>query len=98
MPTAFLIDRDGTIRHIMSGVNVHGISVHAFKRPSDEELDARIAGGIPMGQGEIARLADIGLGDDARAAFHSFPFRIRYALQHSFHRLNKRLFFRMYLR
>ena len=31
--------KDSTIRHIMSGVNVHGISVHAFKRPSDEELD-----------------------------------------------------------
>lgn len=31
--------KDGTIRAIMSGVNVHGISVHPFKRPSDEELD-----------------------------------------------------------
>jgi PPK2 family polyphosphate:nucleotide phosphotransferase len=31
--------KDSTIRQIMSGVNVHGISVHAFKRPSDEELD-----------------------------------------------------------
>ncbi|WP_425399553.1 polyphosphate kinase 2 family protein [Aeoliella sp.] len=31
--------KDGTIRHIMSGVNVHGISVHAFKQPSAEELD-----------------------------------------------------------
>lgn len=31
--------KDGTIRAIMSGVNVHGISVHAFKKPSDEELD-----------------------------------------------------------
>jgi PPK2 family polyphosphate:nucleotide phosphotransferase len=31
--------KDGTIRHIMSGVNVHGIAVHAFKQPSDEELD-----------------------------------------------------------
>lgn len=31
--------KDGTIRAIMSGVNVHGISVHAFKQPSAEELD-----------------------------------------------------------
>ncbi len=31
--------KDGTIRHIMSGVNAHGVSVHAFKQPSDEELD-----------------------------------------------------------
>lgn len=31
--------KDSTIRHIMSGVNAHGIAVHAFKRPSDEELD-----------------------------------------------------------
>ncbi len=31
--------KDGTIRAIMSGVNAHGINVHAFKRPSDEELD-----------------------------------------------------------
>src|SRR6056297_2414197 len=31
--------KDGTIRAIMSGVNAHGIAVHAFKQPSDEELD-----------------------------------------------------------
>lgn len=31
--------KDGTIRHIMSGVNVHGVSVYAFKQPSPEELD-----------------------------------------------------------
>jgi PPK2 family polyphosphate:nucleotide phosphotransferase len=31
--------KDGTIRHIMSGVNVHGIAEHAFKQPSAEELD-----------------------------------------------------------
>ncbi|NNM27972.1 MAG: polyphosphate kinase 2 family protein [Akkermansiaceae bacterium] len=31
--------KDGTIRHIMSGVNPHGVTVHAFKQPSDEELD-----------------------------------------------------------
>ncbi len=31
--------KDGTIAHIMSGVNVHGVSVHPFKRPSEEELD-----------------------------------------------------------
>ena len=31
--------KDGTIRAIMSGVNVHGVNVHAFKQPSAEELD-----------------------------------------------------------
>lgn len=31
--------KDGTIRAIMSGVNAHGIAVHPFKQPSDEELD-----------------------------------------------------------
>lgn len=31
--------KDGTIRHVMSGINPHGVVVHAFKRPSDEELD-----------------------------------------------------------
>lgn len=31
--------KDSTIRHILSGVNVHGVTVHPFKRPSDEELD-----------------------------------------------------------
>ena len=31
--------KDGTIRHVMSGVNPHGVVVHAFKRPSDNELD-----------------------------------------------------------
>jgi len=31
--------KDGTIRAIMSGVNAHGVSVHAFKQPSAEELD-----------------------------------------------------------
>lgn len=31
--------KDGTIRAIMSSVNAHGITVHAFKQPSAEELD-----------------------------------------------------------
>jgi PPK2 family polyphosphate:nucleotide phosphotransferase len=31
--------KDGTIRAIMSGVNVHGVTVYAFKQPSAEELD-----------------------------------------------------------
>ncbi|QDU80053.1 Polyphosphate kinase 2 (PPK2) [Polystyrenella longa] len=31
--------KDGTIRAIMSGVNAHGIDVHAFKQPSSTELD-----------------------------------------------------------
>jgi len=31
--------KDGTIRHVMSGVNPQGVSVHSFKQPSVEELD-----------------------------------------------------------
>jgi PPK2 family polyphosphate:nucleotide phosphotransferase len=31
--------KDSTIRHVMSGVNPQGVSVHSFKAPSDEELD-----------------------------------------------------------
>src|ERR1700678_724138 len=31
--------KDGTIRHVMSGVNPQGVSVHSFKQPSTAELD-----------------------------------------------------------
>lgn len=31
--------KDGTIRHVMSGVNPQGVEVHAFKVPSAEEQD-----------------------------------------------------------
>jgi len=31
--------KDGTIRNVISGVNPHGVSVHSFKRPSEEEID-----------------------------------------------------------
>ena len=31
--------KDGTIRHVMSGVNPQGVRVHSFKQPSAEELD-----------------------------------------------------------
>jgi PPK2 family polyphosphate:nucleotide phosphotransferase len=31
--------KDGTIRHVMSGVNPQGVAVHSFKVPSGEELD-----------------------------------------------------------
>ncbi len=31
--------KDGTIRHVMSGVNPQGVQVHNFKVPSTEELD-----------------------------------------------------------
>ncbi len=31
--------KDGTIRHVMSGVNPQGCQVFAFKKPSSEELD-----------------------------------------------------------
>ena len=48
--------KDGTIRHVMSGVNPQGVSVHSFKVPSAEELDHdflwRYTRGLP-GRGEI---------------------------------------------
>jgi PPK2 family polyphosphate:nucleotide phosphotransferase len=31
--------KDGTIKHVMSGVNPTGVDVHSFKQPSAEELD-----------------------------------------------------------
>ncbi len=31
--------KDGTIQHVMSGVNPHGLEIYSFKKPSDEELD-----------------------------------------------------------
>ena len=31
--------KDGTIKHVMSGVNPQGVEVNAFKAPSSEELD-----------------------------------------------------------
>jgi PPK2 family polyphosphate:nucleotide phosphotransferase len=31
--------KDGTIRHVMTGVNPQGVTVHSFKVPSTEELD-----------------------------------------------------------
>ncbi|MGL4634706.1 MAG: polyphosphate kinase 2 family protein [Beijerinckiaceae bacterium] len=31
--------KDSTIKHVMSGINPQGCQVHAFKRPSEEELD-----------------------------------------------------------
>ncbi len=48
--------KDGTIRHVMSGVNPQGVAVHSFKVPSTEELDHdflwRYAQRLP-GRGEI---------------------------------------------
>lgn len=31
--------KDGTVRHVMSGVNPHGVEVHSFKAPTKNELD-----------------------------------------------------------
>ncbi|HTY97835.1 MAG TPA: polyphosphate kinase 2 family protein [Solirubrobacteraceae bacterium] len=48
--------KDGAIRHVMSGVNPQGVSVHSFKVPSAEELAHdylwRYAGRLPR-RGEI---------------------------------------------
>ncbi|NKQ52342.1 polyphosphate kinase 2 family protein [Amycolatopsis sp. K13G38] len=49
--------KDGTIRHVMSGVNPQGVQVHGFKVPSAEELDHdylwRYAARLPR-RGDIA--------------------------------------------
>jgi len=43
--------KDSLIKHVMSGVNPQGVEVHAFKQPSEEELDHdflwRIAQRVP---------------------------------------------------
>jgi PPK2 family polyphosphate:nucleotide phosphotransferase len=48
--------KDGTIRHVMSGVNPQGCSVTSFKQPSTKELDHdflwRVHAAVP-GKGEI---------------------------------------------
>jgi PPK2 family polyphosphate:nucleotide phosphotransferase len=48
--------KDGTIRHVMSGVNPQGVSVHSYKAPSPLELDHdylwRFARDLPR-RGEI---------------------------------------------
>ena len=31
--------KDGTIKHVMSGLNPQGVQVYSFKSPSAEELD-----------------------------------------------------------
>lgn len=31
--------KDSAIKHVMSGINPAGVSVHSFKRPTDQELD-----------------------------------------------------------
>ena len=49
--------KDGAFRHVMSGVNPQGVSVHSFKAPSTEELDHdylwRAARNLPA-RGDIA--------------------------------------------
>jgi PPK2 family polyphosphate:nucleotide phosphotransferase len=43
--------KDSVIKHVMSGINPQGVQVHAFKQPSEEELDHdflwRIGKGLP---------------------------------------------------
>ena len=36
--------KDGTIKHVMSGINPQGCQVFSFKQPSAEELDPDISG------------------------------------------------------
>lgn len=36
--------KDGTIKHVMSGINPQGCQVYSFKKPSTEELDHDFCG------------------------------------------------------
>ena len=49
--------KDGTIRHVLSGVNPAGVAVHSFKQPTKDELAHeylwRYARQLPL-RGEIA--------------------------------------------
>ena len=55
--------KDGTIKHVMSGVNPQGCEVHAFKQPTQEELShnflwryAHCAPGAGGSESSIARI------------------------------------------
>jgi PPK2 family polyphosphate:nucleotide phosphotransferase len=50
--------KDGTIRHVMSGVNPQGVSVHSFKQPSAEDLDHDY---LWRYQRELPRRGEIGI-------------------------------------
>ena len=39
--------KDGTIRHVMSGVNPQGVQVSSFKIPSSEDLEPRLPVAVP---------------------------------------------------
>ena len=71
--------KDGTIRHILKGVNPQGVRVTSFKRPSSEELDHdflwRIHKAVP-GKGMIEffnRLSAYELGSPQKPAARSDP-------------------------
>ena len=53
--------KDGTIKHVMSGVNPQGCDVSSFKAPSAEELDHdylwRVPGGCRSGDGSGSSIA-----------------------------------------
>ena len=55
--------KDGTIKHVMSGVNPQGCQVYSFKHPSAEELDHnflwRYARACPNGAGSASSTAPI---------------------------------------
>ena len=42
--------KDGTIRHVMSGVNPQGVVVHSFKVPSQEARSAATCGSVDTGR------------------------------------------------
>ena len=54
--------KDGTIRHVMSGINPQGCQVFSFKQPSKEELDHnylwRYSKGLPERLDGISRFFD----------------------------------------
>ena len=55
--------KDGTIRHVMSGVNPQGVSVNGFKVPSTEELDHDY---LPRYARQLAARGEIGIFNRSR--------------------------------
>ena len=47
--------KDGTIRHVMAGVNPQGCLVTSFKKPSIEEAAARLSMAHPQGRSAARR-------------------------------------------
>lgn len=86
--------KDGTIRHVMTGLNPQGCTVTPFKKPSDEELDHdflwRIHKAVPA-RGEIGIFNRSHYEDVLVVRVHNLapgvPWKDRYAQINAFEKL-----------